>query len=80
MCQPLSLPTSKFYHAHAVESLSGIMRRLRPLDFCQRDRAETFHESRITGIAEKGLHFDQYDGPFFEFGTGFDAHAVFTIV
>jgi hypothetical protein len=37
-------------------------------------------EFRIIGIAEKGIHSDHYDGAFFEFGTGFDAHAVRTVV
>ena len=34
----------------------------------------------MTGIAEKGIHLHQNDGPFFEIGIGFDAHAAFTIV
>jgi len=53
VCQPLRPPTSIFYHAHAEESLSAIMRRLRPLDFRQRDRAKTFHESRMSFFTRK---------------------------
>ena len=34
---------------------------------------ETFHEARITGIAEKGIHLYQHDGAFFEIGIKFDA-------
>jgi hypothetical protein len=56
------------------------MRRFHPFDFRQRDRVETFHEARMTGIAEKRIHLYLHDGAFFEIGIGFDAHAAFAIV